>query len=312
LACGTGNAALLAAAQGASVVGVDSAPRLLDIARERAQAEGVELDLREGDLLALPIGDAAADAVLSVFGVIFASDPAQSLREIARVLRPGGRALLSAWVPAGPIDAMLGAMGRILARITQSSPPQRFAWPDSAAVGARRRNGARSQSHDHRRAADSGHLPRSVCCRGSGAPDGSRGTAGRRAGRCWRGSARGDDQGAARGQRRPGRLPHPQPVRRARDARRLNKLERRRHAKHRLPLARRRRTFGRGAGPSAGSCFGRKAKVASRSSLGELRLAPGLSQARHTLEQSRETRQTRIARRGTYRVSPASSTSCEA
>lgn len=136
LACGTGNAALLAAASGASVVGVDSAPRLLGIARERAEVQGVELDLREGDLLALPIDDAAVDVVLSVFGVIFAADPAQALREIARVLRPGGRALLSAWVPAGPIDAMLSAMGRVVARITQSSAPQRFAWSDSAAVGA--------------------------------------------------------------------------------------------------------------------------------------------------------------------------------
>ncbi len=135
LACGTGNAALLAAACGARVIGVDSAPRLLEVARERGQEQGVELELREGDLLALPIDDAAVDAVLSVFGVIFAADPAQSLREIARVLRPGGRALLSAWVPAGPIDAMLGAMGRIVGRITQTPTPQRFAWFDPAVVG---------------------------------------------------------------------------------------------------------------------------------------------------------------------------------
>lgn len=135
LACGTGNAALLAAACGARVIGVDSAPRLLEVARERAQEQGVELELREGDLLALPIDDAAVDAVMSVFGVIFAADPAQSLREIARVLRPGARALLSAWVPAGPIDAMLGAMGRIVGRITQAPTPQRFAWFDPAVVG---------------------------------------------------------------------------------------------------------------------------------------------------------------------------------
>lgn len=134
LACGTGNAALLAAARGASVVGVDAAPRLLDVAGERAQAHGVKLDLREGDLLALPVDDASADTVVSVFGVIFAADPARALREIARVLRPDGRALLSAWVPAGPIDGMLTAMGRIVGRITQAPPPRRFAWSDPAAV----------------------------------------------------------------------------------------------------------------------------------------------------------------------------------
>jgi len=134
LACGTGNAALLAATLGARVVGVDSAPRLLGVARERARDVGVELDLREGDLLALPVDDASVDVVLSVFGVIFAADPARALREIARVLRTGGRALLTAWVPAGPIDAALGAMNRIVGRITQAPPRERFAWSDADAL----------------------------------------------------------------------------------------------------------------------------------------------------------------------------------
>jgi SAM-dependent methyltransferase len=136
LACGTGNAALLAAALGARVVGVDSAPRLLDVARERARDLGIDIDLREGDLLALPVDDASVDVVLSVFGVIFAADPARALREVARVLRPGGRALLTAWVPAGPIDAALAAMNRIVGRITQAPSRERFAWSDATAVGA--------------------------------------------------------------------------------------------------------------------------------------------------------------------------------
>lgn len=134
LACGTGNAALLAAARGARVVGVDAAPRLLEVARTRAQTQGIELEVREGDLLALPVDDASADVVLSVFGVIFAADPAKALREIARVLRPGGRVLVSAWVPAGPIDAMIGAMGSILSRSTHAPPTEGFAWSDAAAV----------------------------------------------------------------------------------------------------------------------------------------------------------------------------------
>ena len=135
LACGTGNAALLAAGRGARLVGIDASARLLEIARSRARAQGVDVDFREGDLLELPLADGTADVVLSVFGVIFASDPAQALHEVERVLRPGGRVLLSAWIPAGPIDAMLGAMGRILARVSQAPPPQRFPWSDPAAVG---------------------------------------------------------------------------------------------------------------------------------------------------------------------------------
>src|SRR3954447_5936261 len=82
VACGTGNAALLAAARGARVVGVDGAPRLLTVARRRAAAQGLKLDWRHGDLLALPVGDCSADAVISVFGVIFARDPAAALSEL--------------------------------------------------------------------------------------------------------------------------------------------------------------------------------------------------------------------------------------
>ncbi|QEC47934.1 class I SAM-dependent methyltransferase [Baekduia soli] len=135
LACGTGNAALAAAAAGARVVGVDAAPRLLEVARARATAGGLQAAFREGDLLAVPLADATADVVLSVFGVIFASDPARALGEVARLLRPGGRALLTAWVPAGPIDGMLGAMGRIVARVTGAPPPPRAPWSDPAFAG---------------------------------------------------------------------------------------------------------------------------------------------------------------------------------
>lgn len=134
LACGTGNAALLAAARGARVVGVDGARRLLEVARGRAQAAGAGMDLREGDLHLLPVDDDAADVVLSVFGVIFAQDPARALGEVARILRPRGRVLVSAWVPAGPIDAMLTAMGRIVGRVTGAPPRQRFPWADPAAL----------------------------------------------------------------------------------------------------------------------------------------------------------------------------------
>jgi SAM-dependent methyltransferase len=69
-----------------------------------------------------------ADVVVSVFGVIFAQDPAEAMREVARILRPGGRALLTAWIPAGPIDAMHTAMGRIIGRVTLAPPPNRVPW----------------------------------------------------------------------------------------------------------------------------------------------------------------------------------------
>lgn len=135
LACGTGNGALAAATTGAHVIGVDGAPRLLEVAEGRARAQNLKLDLRVGDLQALPVEDASADAVISVFGLIFAADPLRALTEAARILRPQGRAILSAWIPEGPIDAMLGAVSRIVGRAAQAPPPpKRFAWHDPAAL----------------------------------------------------------------------------------------------------------------------------------------------------------------------------------
>jgi SAM-dependent methyltransferase len=135
LATGTGNAALLAARLGAAVTGLDLAPRLIDVARKRAAGEGVEASFVVGDIGALPFGDGAFDVALSVFGAIFAAEPSRAFAEMTRVLRPDGRALLSVWVPAGPIDAVVGAFGRAMAAATGAAP-DRFAWHDPEAVSA--------------------------------------------------------------------------------------------------------------------------------------------------------------------------------
>jgi SAM-dependent methyltransferase len=136
LACGTGNAALLAAQRGAAVVGVDGAPRLLEVARERARALDIEVEFRQGDLLTLPVPDGVADVALSVFGLIFAADRVRALEEVARVSAPGARVFITAWIPSGPMHDMLAAMGTVLARVTEAPPSPRFAWSDAAAVEA--------------------------------------------------------------------------------------------------------------------------------------------------------------------------------
>src|SRR5690242_13172943 len=64
LGCGTGNAALIAAEQGAAVTGVDPAPRLLDVARARASAVGLDIDFRIGDAAGIPLPDHSVDAVI--------------------------------------------------------------------------------------------------------------------------------------------------------------------------------------------------------------------------------------------------------
>jgi SAM-dependent methyltransferase len=135
VACGTGNAALIAGRAGAAATGLDGAERLIEVARGRAAAEGLRAAFVVGDAQALPFEDGAFDAVLSVFGIIFAADADRAFTEVLRVLRPGGRALLTAWVPEGPIDAMVGVLMRELAEVAGPAP-RRFAWHDPDAVGA--------------------------------------------------------------------------------------------------------------------------------------------------------------------------------
>lgn len=95
--CGTGNVAIQAAEAGASVVGVDLAPEMLEKARAASAAAGLEITWIEGDAQALPVADASADAVVSSFGCMFAPRHEVAARELVRVLRPGGRMALATW-----------------------------------------------------------------------------------------------------------------------------------------------------------------------------------------------------------------------
>jgi SAM-dependent methyltransferase len=131
LGCGTGNAALLAAARGALVTGVDPASRLLEVARGLAAGQGLEATFVEGDASTIPVTDGGADLVLSVFGVIFAPDAAAAGGEIARVTAPGGRIVLTAWIPEGTISKVARASREAIGRALGRPPaPPPFAWHD--------------------------------------------------------------------------------------------------------------------------------------------------------------------------------------
>jgi len=150
LATGTGNAALAAARRGAEVTGIDAAPRLIEVAQQRAAAEGLAASFQVADLQELPFGDGSFDVVLSVFGLIFAPDPDRAMAELVRVLAPGGRGLISVWVPAGPIDGMVGVFMRGLSQVTGPRPP-RFPWSDASEVERlAARHGASVDWHDGR------------------------------------------------------------------------------------------------------------------------------------------------------------------
>src|SRR6202795_5270209 len=95
--CGTGNTAIPAAREGANVIGVDIATNLLEQARARAASEGLKAEFREGDAEALPFGVAEFDAVISMFGAMFAPRPALVTTELARVCRVHGFTPLPHW-----------------------------------------------------------------------------------------------------------------------------------------------------------------------------------------------------------------------
>ena len=137
LGCGTGNAAFLVEKCGARVTGVDPSPRLLEVARTEASARGVDVEFLLGDAAAIPVPDASLDAVVSVFGVIFAPDASAAASEMARVLAARGRLAISAWIPEGAMadqarlrrEAVAAALGT-----PPGAPP--FAWHDEDAVTA--------------------------------------------------------------------------------------------------------------------------------------------------------------------------------
>jgi SAM-dependent methyltransferase len=133
--CGTGNATLLAARAGARVTGVDPAARLLDVARTAAAAAGLDATFVAGEAATIPLDDASADAVLSVFGVIFAPDAEAAAAELARVRAPSGRIVLSAWDPDGAIVRMTGvAADAVREAVGAPAGPPGFAWHDRQAL----------------------------------------------------------------------------------------------------------------------------------------------------------------------------------
>ncbi len=123
VATGSGNAAIAAARLGCSVVGIDYVPSLLERGRERAAAERLAVDLVEGDAEEIPFADGSFDAVLSVFGSMFAPDQAATAAEITRVCRHGGTIALASWTPEGFLGEVFRTIGRHVPGPTGVSSP---------------------------------------------------------------------------------------------------------------------------------------------------------------------------------------------
>ena len=117
--CGTGDLAIAARRAGARVTGIDFSEAMLERARRKEPA----IDWVRGDVLALPFADESFDAVTIGFGVRNVDDLEAGLRELRRVLRPGGRlAILEITQPRGVLapfyrvwfDHVVPMLGRVL------------------------------------------------------------------------------------------------------------------------------------------------------------------------------------------------------
>ncbi|GAA3600385.1 class I SAM-dependent methyltransferase [Kribbella ginsengisoli] len=132
VAAGNGNAALAAARRGAVVTATDYVPGLLDVAKTRALADGVEIESQVADAEALPFDAQSFDVVLSTFGVMFTPDQEQAASELRRVCRKGGKIGFTAWTP----DSFIGQMFKIVG--TYIAPPagvrSPLLWGDESRV----------------------------------------------------------------------------------------------------------------------------------------------------------------------------------
>ena len=123
VACGAGQLTLPAARKGIQVTGLDLAANLVQQARAKAAAEGLRIQVDEGDAENLPYPDASFDVVMSLIGSMFAPRPELVASEMVRVCRPGGNVIMGNWTPDGHIGQMFKVIGKHV------PPPSNFPSP---------------------------------------------------------------------------------------------------------------------------------------------------------------------------------------
>ena len=118
VAVGTGrNLALFP--PGVQLTGIELSPAMLERARRRARDLGMPADLRQGDAQSLDLPDESFDTVVATLSLCSIPDDVTAVREMARVLRPGGRLILLEHVasPARPVRLVQSALDPLLVRL---------------------------------------------------------------------------------------------------------------------------------------------------------------------------------------------------
>ena len=133
VACGTGiivrQAAPILGPTG-HLVGVDLNVNMLDVAREHALTDGASVEWRQGDAASLPCSDSEFDVVICQQGLQFFPDKGGALREMYRVLKPGGLVAICVWRAIEHSPCHL-AIARALGRHASEEVARRFQSPFS-------------------------------------------------------------------------------------------------------------------------------------------------------------------------------------
>ncbi len=133
VACGTGVVALTASRLGVEVEGVDLTPELINRAIENSKIMGIKAKFVEGDAEFLPYRENEFDIVLSQYGHMFAPRPSLVVKELARVLKPGGILAFSTW----PKELFMGKFFKLIESFSQPLPPEVASpvlWGDMAII----------------------------------------------------------------------------------------------------------------------------------------------------------------------------------
>ena len=137
VAAGTGVVAIEAARRGAEVLATDFAPGMVEVMRRRFAAEGLDARAEVMDGQALGLDDESFDLGTSTFGLIFFPDPLAGLRELRRVLRPGGRVGVASWDMTGiGLPQLIGAaLARAVPDLPAPAPPPWARLCEAAGLG---------------------------------------------------------------------------------------------------------------------------------------------------------------------------------
>ena len=137
VAAGNGNVALAIAASGASPEACDLSPVLVAAGKARCDALGEwEIPWTVADAEELPFSDGRYDAVLSVFGLVFAPRPEVAIAEAFRVTRSGGTVGFTTWTPDSAAAQFDATAAKYFPEL-QNPPPSPYLWGDEEIARAR-------------------------------------------------------------------------------------------------------------------------------------------------------------------------------